>query len=275
MTLIPFFKMSGAGNDFIIIDNRQGIVPEEILPDFITRTCKRRLSTGADGLILLEDSERADFKWRFFNADGSVAEMCGNGARCIARFAALNGITGNESTFETLAGLMHARVVDGRVSLKMTDPVDLRLEYPLELEGDALTVSSLNTGVPHVVVSVPELTQLDVVSLGRQIRHHSLYAPAGTNANFICPVDSDTIAVRTYERGVEDETLACGTGAVAAALITAKTKARPSPIKVLTRSGSELKIHFESQNDLFRNVYMEGDARVVYTGEMSEEAWQY
>lgn len=275
MRLIPFYKMSGAGNDFIIIDNRGGIIPENIEAGFIPSICNRRMSTGADGLILLEESERADFKWRFYNADGSVAEMCGNGARCIARFAALKGITGDEATFETLAGLMHARVTDGGVSLKMTNPTGMQLAYALDLKTDTITVSSLNTGVPHVVVPVPDLDSVDVVATGREIRHHPRYHPEGTNVNFTRAVSGDTIAVRTYERGVEDETLACGTGAVAVALVTARLEAKSSPITVLTRSGSQLKIHFESRDGNFHNIFMEGDARVIYTGEMSEEAWQY
>lgn len=272
---IPFYKMSGAGNDFIIIDNRNGIVPAADLPGFARRVCRRKMSVGADGLLLLEASDRADFKWRFFNSDGSVAEMCGNGARCAARFAWLTGMTGPDLSFETLAGIITASVKDDQVSIRMTDPENLVLDAGLTLSSGDLTYSGVNTGVPHVVLEVDDIENADVFNLGREIRRHPQFAPAGTNVNFITPLEKGLYAIRTYERGVEDETLACGTGNVAAALVLAAKYGLPSPVALKTRGNSLLKIHFFRSGDHWSEVSLEGDARVVYEGEMGVEAWQY
>lgn len=274
MKTIPFFKMSGSGNDFIIIDNRDTLVPETQLTALIKGACRRKLSVGADGLILIEPSASVDFKWRFFNADGSVAEMCGNGARCAARFAFLHGIADRQMAFETLAGIIHADVGDETVSIRMTDPVDFKAEFDLDLDGERLRVGSVNTGVPHVVVMVADAQKTDVVSMGRGIRYHQQFAPAGTNANFVSIDSSKRISIRTYERGVEDETLACGTGNVAAALILSQTQGLTSPVRLATRSGSTLTVHFSRQADRFQNVFLEGDARVIYSAELWEEAWR-
>jgi diaminopimelate epimerase len=272
---IPFFKMSGSGNDFIIIDNRRATVPCENLSDFATRVCLRRMSVGADGLILLEKSDSTDFKWQFFNSDGSVAEMCGNGARCAARFAFLNGIAGKEMRFETLAGIIGAQVDGETVKVRMTDPGELVMSADLDLGHERLIFSSVNTGVPHVVVQVDDLEKVEVVSLGRRIRRHPQFSPAGTNVNFIAPLPHGAWAVRTYERGVEDETLACGTGIVAAALVVATAKSQTSPIVLRSRSGTWLKVHFRRDATEFRELFLEGDARIVYKGYMSPSAWQY
>jgi diaminopimelate epimerase len=272
---IPFYKMSGSGNDFIVIDNRQHIVELEGIGGFVSRVCRRRMSAGADGLILLEDSDQADFRWHFYNSDGSRAEMCGNGARCAARFAMLNGIAGDTLNFETDAGVVDAEIMGRLVKVKMPDPHHFRREYDLDLETGPLTVCSVNTGVPHAVVIVEHLDQLDVVRLGRAIRHHPEYAPEGTNANFICRKSGDGIAIRTYERGVEDETLACGTGSIAGAIVAAVQLQMPSPIDVHTRSGEYLTISFEHRGDgEFRNIFMKGDARVIYSGSLWEESWR-
>jgi len=274
MKPIPFFKMSGSGNDFIIIDNRASLVPDAHLPALVKGACRRKLSVGADGLILIEPSASVDFKWRFFNADGSVAEMCGNGARCAARFAFLHGIADRKMAFETLAGIIHADVEDHTVSIRMTDPVDFNAEFDLDLDGEQLRVGSVNTGVPHVVVMVADVEKTDVVAMGRRIRYHEQFAPTGTNANFISADSNGRISIRTYERGVEDETLACGTGNVAAALILAHTQGITSPVHLATRSRSTLTVHFSRQADRFQNVFLEGDARVIYRAELWEEAWR-
>ena len=275
MKSIPFCKMSGSGNDFIVIDNRDGRIRTGEIGEFVAKVCRRAMSVGADGLILVENSENADFRWRFFNADGSVAEMCGNGARCVARFARMNGIAGGDMQFETEAGIVSATVQADRVRLKMTDPVNLKTGYPLTVREDTLAVGSVNTGVPHVVVPVADIETADVVGLGREIRGHDAFAPAGTNVNFICPLSENTLSIRTYERGVEDETLACGTGAVASAIVTSAEKGWPSPIVLTTRSGGELTVHFTVAGDRYADVYLEGDARVIYRGEMTPEAWDY
>lgn len=274
MEKIEFFKMSGSGNDFIIVDNRDGIVDEADLLYFIVKVCRRKMSVGADGFILVENAEGADFKWRFFNSDGSVAEMCGNGARCVARFAYLNGIVGPDMSFETGAGIVEAQVAGESVKIKMTDPSDLKTDYTLELKDRSVSVSSINTGVPHVVIVTDTLDDVEVVKMGREIRLHDMFAPAGTNVNFICPIKDDTIGIRTYERGVEDETLACGTGSVAGALILARKVKIDGPINVLTRSGGKLKIYYKENNATYQDVYLEGDARVIYRAKLFEDAWK-
>ena len=274
MEKIEFYKMSGSGNDFIIVDNRDRIVDETDLLNFIVKVCRRKMSVGADGFILVENTEGADFKWRFFNSDGSVAEMCGNGARCVARFAYLNGIAGSEMSFETGAGIVEAQVAGESVKIKMTDPSDLKTDYTLELKDRSISVSSINTGVPHVVMVTDTLDDVEVVKMGREIRFHDMFAPAGTNVNFICPIKDDTIGVRTYERGVEDETLACGTGSVAGALIMARKMKIDAPINVLTRSGVNLKIYYKEKDATYQDIYLEGDARVIYRAKLFDDAWK-
>ena len=282
MTPIHFYKMSGCGNDFIIIDNRSHVIEENDLSAFIVGVCRRKMSVGADGIILIENSDTVDFKWRFYNSDGSLAEMCGNGARCVARFAYLNGITGPDMAFETLAGVVSASVSEtGLVKIKMTDPLNLKLDYPIDLRGGNFLISSVNTGVPHVVMVVNNLDETPVKEMGKEIRFHSDFAPAGTNANFVevratgrSPLHN-IVAIRTYERGVEDETLACGTGCVASALIISHKFGLPSPVTLLTRSGGHLRIYFTHHQDTYSDVYLEGDARVIYRAELCEEAWNY
>ena len=274
MKTIPFSKMSGTGNDFIIIDNRQRLVEDDGLTEFIRNVCRRKMSVGADGLILIESSDKADFRWRFFNSDGSLAEMCGNGARCAARFAYLNGIAGENLFFETEAGIINGEVKDGGAKVKIPDPVDFRLDYRVDLENGPLIVSSVNTGVPHVVVMRDSVAEVDVFGLGREIRYHKAFAPAGTNVNFICQQKPGQLAIRTYERGVEDETLACGTGSIASALVAACQTNWASPISLATRSGESLTIYFRESNHVFTDVYLEGDARLIYTAEFEEDAWR-
>lgn len=274
MKPIKFYKMSGSGNDFIIIDNRSRIIDDLDLPNFIRAVCRRKMAVGADGLILIEPSDKADFRWQFFNSDGSRAEMCGNGARCAARFAVANGIAKANLSFETDAGLVTGQVEGDRARVKMPDPMDLRLDYAIDLKNGPMTVSSINTGVPHVVIMRDSVAEVDVFNLGREIRNHKAFAPAGTNVNFICRQGQGQLAIRTYERGVEDETLACGTGSIAGALVTATKLDWNSPIDLTTRSGELLRIHFNKNESVFDNVYLEGDARIIYTARLGEEAWR-
>jgi len=274
MNPIAFYKMSGAGNDFIIIDNRNQIVTDKDLSGFIASVCRRKMSAGADGLILIEASDKFDFRWRFFNSDGSNAEMCGNGARCAARFAHVIGIAGTTLSFETEAGVVSAQINADRVKVKMPEPSDLKLAYALQLSDGSLEIGSINTGVPHVVVMVEQVADVNVVTLGREIRLHQTFAPAGTNANFVQRSHGNAIKIRTYERGVEDETLACGTGAIASAIISASRFKMNSPIDVKTRSGAYLTIHFDTVDSQLCEIYMEGDARIIYTGELQPDAWQ-
>ncbi len=275
MSSIPFYKCSGCGNDFIIIDNREQMVDQTDLSAFVAKVCRRKFSVGADGLILVEDVETADFKWHFFNSDGSRADMCGNGARCVARFAYINGIAGPELSFETDVGMISAQVINDRVKIKMTDPTDFRREYPLKVKSGTLSVSSINTGVPHLVIEKDDIEHADVVGLGREIRFLQEFAPAGTNVNFVCRQKDGSFANRTYERGVEDETLACGTGCVASALVISCKHEAPSPINILTGSGGYLTVHYKKEGqDKFSHIYLEGDARIIYKGKLWEESWQ-
>ncbi len=275
MKKITFFKMSGSGNDFILIDNRNNVVDESSLTSFIRNVCRRKMSAGADGLILIENSDSADFKWRYYNSDGGRAEMCGNGARCAARFAYLNSIAGSDMSFVTDAGIVHAQVKGDKVKVKMTDPSDFKQDYTIELEDGFLTVSSINTGVPHVVVTMDSIDDVDVVGMGREVRRHKAFAPAGTNVNFITRVKNGSFSIRTYERGVEDETLACGTGSIASALVTASKDKVESPLNIVTRSGGVLTIYYKEDNGRFHDIYLEGDARIIYKGKLWKDAWQY
>ena len=272
--MIEFFKMSGSGNDFILIDNRQGTLAVGNVIEFVKSVCERKVSVGADGLILIEPSDRVDFRWRFFNADGSEVEMCGNGGRCAARFAYLMGIAGERMSFETVAGIIDAEVRGDVVKLRLTDPRDLVMNDQIQIKNQTLFVHSLNTGVPHVVHFVRDPDGFDVFNTGRAIRYHEHYQPAGTNANFVSVLDSHTLRVRTYERGVEDETLACGTGSVASALIAARKGQVESPVDVRVQGGELLRIYFEMTSDGFAKVYLEGKAKVVYQGKLWDEAWK-
>jgi len=274
MKTIPFLKMSGSGNDFIIIDNREAVVPEAQLMRLVIGACRRKMSVGADGMIFIESSANRDFKWRFFNADGSLPDMCGNGARCAARFAFMHGIAGRQMAFDTLAGTIEATVGDDTVKIRMTAPRDLKTGTMLDLEGTPTAVGSVNTGVPHVVMVVDDIEAVAVAETGRLIRYHPNFAPDGTNANFVAVKENGTIFIRTYERGVEDETLACGTGNVAAALILAHERGLTSPVTLTTRSGGNLTVHFSTQGGRYQDVFLEGDARVIYRGDLWEEAWR-
>lgn len=277
--MIDFFKMSGSGNDFIIIDNRRRVVQAALgktaVEDFVKSVCTPRVSLGADGLILIQESTKADFSWRFFNADGSEVEMCGNGGRCAARFAFLKGIAPAHMSFETLAGIIDAEVKGDVVKLRLTDPSDLRIDDEIIIAGEPYRVCSINTGVPHVVYFVDDLEHFEVLRMGRAIRYHDHYRPRGTNANFVTPVDRSSLTLRTYERGVEDETLACGTGAVASALIAAQRGLVASPVDVRVRSGEILRIHFMAVPGGFTGVYLEGKAKVICEGIFWEEAYAY
>ncbi len=268
MNHLPFWKMQGSGNDFIIIDHRQVRLAEKDRPGLVKRLCTPKFGVGADGFIFIESSDRVNFRWRFFNADGSEAEMCGNGGRCAARFAFLNGIAPEKMAFETLAGVIHAEVHGRRVKLELSQPHSLQLNLAITLGSQSWIGHFINTGVPHVVVPVADLPAVPVTEVGRDVRFHPLFQPAGTNVNFVQVTGPQELRVRTYERGVEDETLACGTGSVAAALVASRLHALPSPIAVHPSSGETLIIYFENQDGKFRSVFLEGEAVVVFQGEI-------
>jgi diaminopimelate epimerase len=263
--MLRFTKMNGAGNDFVMIDNRAGDV--RLKPEQIERICDRHRGIGADGILLLEPgSNGADFRMRYYNRDGGEAEMCGNGARCFARFA--NKIDGSREqvSFQTPAGVIRAELHGDSVILHMSEPTDLRLGLELQLDSGKESVHFINTGVPHVVIPVSQVDDVDVQTRGRKVRQHQRFSPKGANVNFIEKLDARKIAVRTYERGVEDETLACGTGVVASALIFAATEKADGPIGVTVRSGSELSVNFQRAGDEFRNVTLTGPAEFVFEG---------
>jgi len=271
---IPFAKMTGAGNDFIIIDNRYGTVANDEMPSLAARACRRGQSVGADGLVLIEDDPELDFAWKFFNSDGSVAEMCGNAARCAARLAFLDGIAGQELSFRTIAGPIRATVNDTIVKVQLTRPRGLIPSFTFELAGNRkIKAGFVDTGVPHTIVTVAgeDLPGIDVEKTGREIRFHPRFAPAGTNANFISVQGTNAIDIRTYERGVEAETLACGTGAAAAALMTTVWELTSPPVTVVTQSGDRLLIHVDPSDPGRGEIFMEGAASLVYRGQLTEE----
>lgn len=275
MKKIPFWKMSGSGNDFVMIDHRTPAISPDEMRRFVSKICRRGLSVGADGVILIEPSTRADYAWRYYNADGGEVEMCGNGSRCVARFAYLQKIAPAKHTIETKAGIVQAEVLGSageRVRVRLPDPSDLRLNLSIEVDGKTLTGHFVNTGVPHVVYFVEDVNQTDVIGLGRATRHHPLFAPKGTNANFIHVTDRHHLEIRTYERGVEDETLACGTGAIAASLVSTALGKSAAPVSLLTRGQILLGVDFKREGSAFKEVFLEGDARVIYKGELEEEA---
>jgi diaminopimelate epimerase len=263
--MLRFTKMNGAGNDFVLIDNRAGDV--HLNRSQIARLCDRHRGIGADGVLLLEKtSNGADFRMRYFNADGGEAEMCGNGARCFARFA--NKVAGAQGkiSFETPAGVIGAELTHDLVTLQMTEPTDLRLNVTVRVANENKTVHFINSGVPHVVVPVSQIDDVDVRRKGAAIRHHEMFSPKGANVNFIEKRGTKQIAVRTYERGVESETLACGTGVVASALIFAAVEKIDGPIGVLVRGGNELQVGFEKMGMQFKNVTLTGPADFVFEG---------
>jgi diaminopimelate epimerase len=271
MDSLQFLKMSASANDFIVIDNRDGktdrLFPDT--PDFVRKVCRRRHSVGADGLILIEKSQNVDFAWRFYNADGSVAEMCGNGGRCAARFAYMKGIAGERMAFATLAGIMKAEVqTDGKVKLQLTAPQDLKLDYLIRLDDKELFVSSVDTGVPHTILLTDHVERAPVEQLGRPIRRHKMF-PKGTNVDFVEVMDRENVRIRTYERGVEGETYACGTGAVAAGVVLNAKGLVGGTVNVWTQGGEVVKVYVDG------DVYLEGSARVVYEGTLLPEAVEY
>jgi diaminopimelate epimerase len=266
--LLEFTKMNGAGNDFIVIDNRSGKI--KLSPEQVAFLCHRHHGIGADGLMLLKpcSSKKADWAWDFFNSDGSTAEMCGNGARCFARY--VQKLTGksDDFTFETVAGINSCSFEGGEVTISLMKPKDLRLDQKVTLSTGTQAVHSFTVGNPHAVVFVDDADKAMVQELGREIRRHPHFAPGGINVNFVQKLGPGSIRVRTYERGVEGETLACGTGASAAAMITAKLHQLSSPVKVQVQNGDTLKISFKQINGEFTDVKLTGPAKIVFEGKI-------
>src|SRR3954463_13454914 len=263
--MLRFTKMNGAGNDFVMLDNRAGDL--RLASDQIARICDRHRGVGADGVLVLERAANgADFRMRYYNADGGEAEMRGNGARCFARYTSRVAGPMDELSFETPAGVIGAELQGELVRLQMSEPKEMRLSITIPLPDQQLSAHFVNSGVPHVVVPVDDLENAEVRRLGSAVRRHDLFAPKGTNVNFLKERGSRQIAIRTYERGVEDETLACGTGVVASALIYSAVKNVEGPIGVLVRGGNELQVGFEKAGSGFKNVTLTGPADFVFEG---------
>ena len=264
--ILEFTKMNGAGNDFVLVDNRTQQI--RLAPEQIVHLCDRHRGVGADGVMLLVPARtgQADWAWDFYNSDGSAAEMCGNGARCFGRY--VQKVTGakRDFRFETPAGIIAASFQGERVTVNLTSPNDLRLNQILPLSAGPTTIHSLNTGVPHAVLYVPDADRAMVLQLGAEIRRHAHFAPRGTNVNFVQVLGPSQIRVRTFERGVEGETLACGTGVSAAALISARLHGFTSPVTVQVQGGDQLAVSFQDQGAEFADVRLTGPAEFVFTG---------
>ncbi|PTY01489.1 diaminopimelate epimerase [Verrucomicrobia bacterium LW23] len=267
---LAFSKMSGAGNDFVVVDNRDASL--DLNADLVAKLCDRHFGVGADGLLAVELTPDADFRMRYYNADGGEAEMCGNGARCFARYVQPMSRRDNAVvTFTTPAGLIRGEYVGSDVAVNLTAPTGLALNQkivlPIPGEPEVL-VHSLNTGVPHAVVFVEDVENTPIVEWGRAIRRHTAFAPRGTNANFAQIIDGSSIRVRTYERGVEDETLACGTGVTAAAILAHVVHGVELPVRVKVQGGDFLAVRFKRDGDAFADVTLQGPATVVFKGEI-------
>lgn len=265
--LLDFVKMNGAGNDFVVYDNRSHAI--KLTTEQVVRICDRHRGVGADGVIGLVPctSDKADWAWEFWNSDGSVAEMCGNGARCFARY--IRRMTGHphQTTFETAAGVISAEFHGDLVSVNLTAPQNerLNLKVPLQSAGDTF-IHSLNTGVPHAVIFVPDADRAMLSTVGPEVRRHAEFGPRGTNVNFVQVLGPNRIRVRTFERGVEGETLACGTGVSAAALISARVHGFQSPVTVRVQGGDDLEVSFELNGDHFSGVRLCGPADFCFYG---------
>ena len=266
---ISFTKMNGAGNDFILIDNRSlGLT---LNSQQVAALCDRHAGIGADGLMLLEESQtsKADWSWKFYNSDGSDAEMCGNGARCFAAFVKQLTHASDGLSFDTMAGVISASFDQSNVTVNLTEPGPMDLDRSIDIKGSEMLVHSVNTGVPHAVVFVEDADQCMVNDLGAGVRYHEHFAPKGTNVNFVQILKPGRIRVRTYERGVEGETLACGTGVTAASLVAAKIYQFTTPVEVQVKSGDRLQVSFDQENGTFSNVRLSGPADFVFTGEIN------
>lgn len=256
---IKFYKYQGTGNDFVMIDNRQQQFPKNDTK-LVEKLCDRRFAIGADGLILLENDNSTDFKMIYYNSDGNETSMCGNGGRCLVAFAKQMNVIQNKTTFMATDGLHHATILEnGIVSLQMKDVDELKIESDYVF---------LNTGSPHHVMLVDDLENFDVKGNGARIRYSELYGKAGSNVNFVSQISENHFRLRTYERGVEDETLACGTGATAVAIaMNAIGKTQATHLKIDVEGG-KLEVSFDKKEGKYENVFLVGPATFVFEGEI-------
>lgn len=272
MKTLKFWKMSGSGNDFVVIDNRKKIINGNA-PAWAKRLCFRQEGVGADGLLLLEPSKTADFRMVYYNADGSRADMCGNGARCMAWFAHEHGAVGSRFRFDTDAYPIDAVVANGRVRITLADARDYRPSVTAKVGTKTFRGVSINTGVPHLVVFVPNVKAVNVQELGRPLRFHTAFAPKGTNVNFVQVLGPRKLAVRTYERGVEGETLACGTGVTASAIAAVLAGKVKGPVQCVTSGGDTLTVYLTPTPagavHAASGVALEGPVRLTFKGEVN------
>lgn len=267
---IAFNKLSGSANDFVVLDNRDGAFSTSA-GWLARRICARRYSVGADGLILIETTKNASFRVRFFNPDGNEFNTCGNGGRCAVRYVFLNGIADRKMTMETNIGIVDAEVTGASVKLKLIGPKEVRLNFSVVLENKEITGHYVQMGDPHFVVETTELRTQPFVPLARKLSHHEAFGQAGANVHFIEIASRNQINIRSFERGVEDETLACGSGCTATAIATFSAKKCDPPVHFLPQSGIPLVVHFRPENQ-FEDLYLEGDARLIYKGELIPES---
>jgi len=270
MRTISFWKMSGSGNDFVVIDNRRHLIRGNYAA-WARRLCHRQFGVGADGLLLLETDKREDFRMVYFNADGSRADMCGNGARCMAYFAHAKGAVGTAFRFRTDAYPVGAKVSGQFVRVSLADACDYKPLVVAKVEGKAYRPAFLNTGVPHAVLFVPNADKVYVSGLGRSLRFHKAFGPKGTNVNFVQKIGPSTLRVRTYERGVEGETLACGTGVTASAIAAALKGIVKAPVHCVVAGGDTLEVNFkmyrENRGRPATNISLKGPVRTTFKGE--------
>lgn len=263
---IPFVKVAGAGNDFILVDRRSrrlGRAPSALAREW----CDRRRSIGADGLLLLQPSRRGNARMRIFNPDGSEARMCGNGLRCVAWYLHARNGGRREWTVETGAGLMQAQVTgEERVRISFIPPKGLRLGLAVTWRGKRYPLHAVDTGVPHAVILVPRLEAVDLEHFGPFIRHHRIFKPKGTNVDLLKIHSPHRCSIRTYERGVEQETLACGTGAVASVVIGAALGHLRPPVQVTTAGGEKMTVGFRQTRKPWEGLCLEGSARILFEG---------
>lgn len=268
---IPFYKMQGCGNDFVVIDNREAEIPREDMSLWARKLCARAFGIHADGVFFLEETPKdsgLDFRWHFYNSDGSRAEMCGNASRCAARLAHAIGLAPAQHVFGTDAGPIHARVIldgpdAGQAKVQLTPPKDIDTNISLNVDGKPLTVHFADTGVPHAVIFVDDVQAVDIMDLGPKIRYHDHFSPAGTNVNFAQAVDEKTLLLRTYERGVEAETYACGTGAAATQFLANRLGLTHETARLTTTGGEVLTVSLEQGN-----VFLQGAAELTFKGEL-------
>lgn len=263
---MKFTKISATGNDFILFDNRDGKLKGDE-HDLFRHICQRRLSVGADGILIINRSEKYDFSLTYYNSDGHIGEMCGNGARAASFYAFRHEIAPASMRFDVLGVEYSAAVDDDWVSLTMPPPVEIR-EFPGAVQEKEFSEGGyLNVGVPHYVLFVPDVSKVDVETIGRKYRHHNAFQPWGTNTNFAEIVDDHTLKLRTYERGVEEETLACGTGTISSAILGHKQRGLTLPITVHARGGM-LRVDFDEK---ISNITLQGKVSIIYHGELMDK----